>query len=107
MGHWRRNPAYDHVVQAMSGFAALQALADGPDLVRQGAIDKASAYTLAQAITAALLQRVNTGRGVRIDVSMLDVALAFIWPDGMMNNTSLEHVKALPPVSAVSHHAHR
>ncbi len=92
-------PAYDHVVQAMSGFAALQALADGPDLVRQGAIDKASAYTLAQAITAALLQRVSTGRGVRIDVSMLDVALAFIWPDGMMNNTSLEDVKALPPVS--------
>ena len=30
---------------------------------------------------------------------MLDVALAFIWPDGMMNNTSLEDVKPLPPVS--------
>jgi crotonobetainyl-CoA:carnitine CoA-transferase CaiB-like acyl-CoA transferase len=92
-------PAYDHVVQALSGFAALQALGDGPDLVRQGAIDKASAYTLAQAITAALLQRVSTGRGVRIDVSMLDVALAFVWPDGMMNNTCLEEVKQLPPVS--------
>ena len=92
-------PAYDHVVQALSGFAALQALSDGPDLVRQGAIDKASAYTLAQAITAALLQRVSTGCGVRIDVSMLDVALAFVWPDGMMNNTSLENVKTLPPVS--------
>ncbi|WP_334142417.1 CaiB/BaiF CoA transferase family protein [Rhabdothermincola sp.] len=92
-------PAYDHVVQALSGFAAIQAGSDGPDLVRQGAIDKASAYTLAQAITAALLQRVSTGRGVRIDVSMLDVALAFLWPDGMMNDTCLEDVELLPPVS--------
>jgi len=92
-------PAYDHVVQALSGFAAIQELGDGPDLVRQGAIDKASAYTLAQAVTAALLQRATTGRGMRIDVSMLDVALAFLWPDGMMNNTCLEEVKVLPPVS--------
>jgi crotonobetainyl-CoA:carnitine CoA-transferase CaiB-like acyl-CoA transferase len=92
-------PAYDHVVQALSGFAAIQELGDGPDLVRQGAIDKASAYTLAQAITAALLQRASTGKGARIDVSMLDVALAFLWPDGMMNNTCLDDVKVLPPVS--------
>jgi crotonobetainyl-CoA:carnitine CoA-transferase CaiB-like acyl-CoA transferase len=99
VGPLATQPAYDHVVQAMSGFAAIQALSDGPDLIRQGAIDKASAYTLAQSITAALLQRVTTGRGVRIDVSMLDVALAFLWPDGMMNNTSLEDVKELPPVS--------
>ncbi len=93
------DPAYDHVVQALAGFAALQAGADGPDLVRQGAIDKASAYTLAQAITAALLQRATTGQGVRIDVSMLDVALAFVWPDGMMNNTCVGEVEVLPPVS--------
>jgi crotonobetainyl-CoA:carnitine CoA-transferase CaiB-like acyl-CoA transferase len=92
-------PAYDHVVQALSGFAALQAAGGDPDLVRQGAIDKASAYTLAQAITAALLQRTSTGRGARIDVSMLDVALAFMWPDGMMNNTCVGDVDVLPPVS--------
>lgn len=98
-GPMATQPAYDHVIQALSGFAALQELSDGPDLVRQGAIDKASAYTLAQAITAALLQRVSTGRGARVDVSMLDVALAFVWPDGMMNNTCLEDVKVLPPVS--------
>jgi len=92
-------PAYDHVVQALSGFAALQAGAEGPDLVRQGVIDKASAYTLAQAITAALLQRTTTGRGVRIDVAMLDVALAFLWPDAMMNDTCVGEVDVLPPVS--------
>jgi crotonobetainyl-CoA:carnitine CoA-transferase CaiB-like acyl-CoA transferase len=92
-------PAYDHVVQALSGFAALQADKEGPDLVHQGAIDKASAYTLAQVITAALLERVATGRGRRVDVSMLDVALAFVWPDGMMNDTCVGDVDLLPPVS--------
>jgi crotonobetainyl-CoA:carnitine CoA-transferase CaiB-like acyl-CoA transferase len=98
-GPLAEEPAYEHVVQALSGFAALQETKEGPDLVRQGTIDKASAYTLAQAITAALLARVTTGRGVRIDVSMLDVALAFLWPDGMMNNTCLSDVDVLPPVS--------
>lgn len=92
-------PAYDHVVQALAGFAALQS--EGVEeaaMVRHGVIDKATAYNAAQAITAALLARTRTGMGVRIDVSMLDVALAFIWPDGMMNHTCLEPDEVLPPV---------
>ena len=81
-------PAYDHVVQALSGFAAIQtAGTTEPSMVRHGVIDKATAYTLAQAITAALFQRERTGQGTRIDVSMLDVAIAFLWPDGMMDHT--------------------
>jgi crotonobetainyl-CoA:carnitine CoA-transferase CaiB-like acyl-CoA transferase len=93
-------PAYDHVVQALSGFAALQS--DGAaeaSMVRQGVIDKATAYSTAQAITAALLARTRTGVGTRLDVSMLDQALAFVWPDGMMNNTVIDPDEVLPPVS--------
>ncbi len=93
------SPAYDHVVQALSGFAALQS--EGVEeaaMVRHGVIDKATAYSTAQAITAALLARTRTGTGARIDVSMLDVALAFIWPDGMMNHTCIEPDEVLPPV---------
>jgi crotonobetainyl-CoA:carnitine CoA-transferase CaiB-like acyl-CoA transferase len=92
-------PAYDHVVQALSGFAALQTDGDQPSLVRQGVVDKATAYSTAQAITAALLARATSGRGTRVDVSMLDVAVAFIWPDGMMNHTCAEPDEVLPPVS--------
>jgi crotonobetainyl-CoA:carnitine CoA-transferase CaiB-like acyl-CoA transferase len=94
-------PAYDHVVQAMSGFAAVQseALDDDAAMVRHGVIDKATAYSTAQAITAALLARARTGSGARVDVSMLDVALAFLWPDAMMNNTCIEPDQVLPPVS--------
>jgi crotonobetainyl-CoA:carnitine CoA-transferase CaiB-like acyl-CoA transferase len=93
-------PAYDHVVQALSGFAAIQSAGTTePSMVRHGVIDKATAYTLAQAVTAALFDRVRTGRGTRIDVSMLDVAIAFLWPDGMMDHTVDEPSSVLPPTS--------
>jgi crotonobetainyl-CoA:carnitine CoA-transferase CaiB-like acyl-CoA transferase len=93
-------PAYDHVVQALSGFAAIQSAGTSePSMVRHGVIDKATAYTLAQAVTAALLQREGTGRGTRIDVSMLDVAITFLWPDGMMDHTVDEPSNVLPPTS--------
>ena len=94
-------PAYDHAVQALSGIAARQADPRGgdPDLVRHGIVDKATAYTTAQAITAALLARERTGAGATIDVSMLDVAVSFLWPDGMMNHTCLDDVPEVPAVA--------
>jgi crotonobetainyl-CoA:carnitine CoA-transferase CaiB-like acyl-CoA transferase len=93
-------PAYDHVVQALSGFAAIQSAGTTePSMVRHGVIDKATALTLAQAVTAALFDRERTGRGMRIDVSMLDVAIAFLWPDGMMDHTVDEPSSVLPPTS--------
>ena len=93
-------PAYDHVVQALSGYAAIQSAGTSePSMVRHGVVDKATAYTLAQAVTAALFQRERTGRGTQIDVSMLDVAIAFLWPDGMMDHTVDEPSNVLPPTS--------
>jgi len=92
-------PAYDHVVQALAGFCALQGEGDQASMVKQGVIDKATSYTTAQAITAALFARTRTGKGARIDVSMLDVALAYLWPDGMMNNTVVDPDELLPPVA--------
>jgi len=93
-------PVYDHVVQAMSGIAARQADRSGvPALVRQGLVDKATGYSVAQAITAALLARARTGIGARVEVSMLDVALNFLWPDGMMAHTCLDPVNELPEIA--------
>jgi crotonobetainyl-CoA:carnitine CoA-transferase CaiB-like acyl-CoA transferase len=92
-------PAYDHVVQALAGFCAQQGDEQAATMIRQGVIDKATSYTTAQAVTAALLARTRTGRGTRIDVSMLDVALAFLWPDAMMNHTALAPEQVLPPVA--------
>ena len=94
-------PAYDHVVQALSGIAAAQADAKTGTaaLVRHGIVDKATGYTAAQAVTAALFARSRTGTGTCIDVSMLDTALNFLWPDAMMNHTCLDEVTVVPSIA--------
>jgi len=86
-------PAYDHVIQALGGYTAAQAagLKDPkPAFVRHGVIDKATAQAAVQAVTAALFERTRTGRGRAIDIRMLDVAVAFLWPDAMMNHTIID-----------------
>jgi crotonobetainyl-CoA:carnitine CoA-transferase CaiB-like acyl-CoA transferase len=50
-------------------------------------VDKATALTVAQAISAALFHRERTGEGNHIVVPMLDAGLYFYWPDGMMDFT--------------------
>ncbi|MGE2726575.1 CaiB/BaiF CoA transferase family protein [Mycolicibacterium pulveris] len=86
-GPYGGRPAYDHVVQAMSGLAAIQGGDGDPSLIRNGVVDKITGISAAQAITAALLQRASTGEGQELEVQMLGVATAFQWPDGMMDHT--------------------
>ena len=82
--------SYDYVVQALSGMAALQAGPDGePALIRNIVIDKVTAMTAMQSILAALLARERGAGGQHIRLSMIDAALAFLWPDGMMQHTLL------------------
>ncbi len=94
-------PAYDYVIQAMTGFAANQAdLKTGvPALVQQAVIDKVTGLTAAQAITAALFERDRTGRGQVIEIPMLYAALAFLWPDVSTNFTMRGEFDRLPPQS--------
>jgi crotonobetainyl-CoA:carnitine CoA-transferase CaiB-like acyl-CoA transferase len=81
-------PAFDHVIQGMAGFTDLQAPDDNRfDFIRTFICDKVTAYTVAQAATAALLARATTGEGQHIDISMLHACIAFMWPDGMMHRT--------------------
>jgi crotonobetainyl-CoA:carnitine CoA-transferase CaiB-like acyl-CoA transferase len=80
-------PAYDHVMQAMAGFMTLQGHPEGFAYVKTLICDKITAYTAAQAITAALFARERTGSGQHIDLSMLESCIAFLWPDGGMHLT--------------------
>lgn len=98
-GPYGGRPAYDHVIQALSGFAARQSdLKTGePNLVRQGVIDKTTGIMAAQAVTAALFERTRTGIGREINIQMLDVAISFLWPDGMMNLTMLDPPSDVQP----------
>jgi len=101
-GPWSRKPAFDHVVQAASGLAAVQSDPETgePRFVRNAMVDKLTALTAAQAITAALLHRAGTGEGQHVELSMLDSAISFLWPDGMSRNTLLgDGVVLRPPLS--------
>jgi crotonobetainyl-CoA:carnitine CoA-transferase CaiB-like acyl-CoA transferase len=103
-GPFADRPVYDNVIQALSGVAAVQGDPDTgtPELVRNLTLDKATAYTVAQAVTAALLARARGRGGQHVHVAMLDAALAFLWPDGMMNHTLLgDGIFRVPPFATI------
>ncbi len=89
--------SYDYVIQALSGMAALQADSSGdPSLIRNVVIDKVTAYTAAQSVMAAMIARLRGHGGQHVRISMIDVALAFFWPDGMMQHTLLDEGNFTP-----------
>jgi crotonobetainyl-CoA:carnitine CoA-transferase CaiB-like acyl-CoA transferase len=75
-GPCRERTAYDHVIQATSGIMAMTGTpAFNPVMFGAPAIDYATGTTGAFALSAALFQRERSGRGQRIDMAMLDVAM--------------------------------
>ncbi len=71
--------AYDHVIQATSGMMACTGTQQAnPIKLGAPAIDYATGTMGAFALSAALFQRERTGRGQRIDLAMLDVALVMM-----------------------------
>src|SRR5579872_3858572 len=71
-----KQTAYDHVIQATSGIMAMTGTeAVHPIKIGSPAIDYATGTTGAFALAAALFQRERTGKGQRIDMAMLDVAM--------------------------------
>ena len=97
----RNKPAYDQIIQTQVGFPAVQGHGtDNPKMVRNLVSDKSTAYTVCQAATAALFLRERTGEGQHIDISMMDAALFFLFPDGFMHETLLdEDAEHLAPLS--------
>ncbi|MBV1796354.1 CaiB/BaiF CoA-transferase family protein [Siccirubricoccus sp. G192] len=68
--------AYDHVIQATSGIMAATGTPEvNPIKFGAPAIDYATGTMGAFALASALFQRERTGRGQRIDLAMLDVAM--------------------------------
>jgi crotonobetainyl-CoA:carnitine CoA-transferase CaiB-like acyl-CoA transferase len=81
-----RERAYDPIIQCYAGLTDVQGRIhpehpDQPEQVNMLLLDKLTAATGCQAITAALLVRSKSGRGQHIELSMLDTAIAFSWCD--------------------------
>ncbi|MFT5693054.1 MAG: crotonobetainyl-CoA:carnitine CoA-transferase CaiB-like acyl-CoA transferase [Oceanicoccus sp.] len=97
IGPYVKRPIYDAIIQALSGFTSLQN--DEPAMVNSLVCDKVTSLTAAQAVTAALFRAERSGRGQRVELSMLDASLFFLWPDVMNNHTfpdeSVENIPQL------------
>ena len=78
-GGSRDDPAYDDVIQARSGLAALNADPSGePKFLRTIACDKIVGLHLALSVVSGVVQQQRTGRGVCIEVPMLESMASFL-----------------------------
>ena len=76
-GPYRDRAAYDPIIQAMSGIMDGTGEPDRPPVrMLPSMIDYSAGLNAALAIVASLWNRNRTGKGERIDISLLDVALA-------------------------------
>ena len=102
VGPYAEQKTYDYVIQALSGILDVQGMtpmsmnpAEAPEdeessrpplqMVRSIIYDKVTALTAAQGITAALLARERGAGGQHVQLSMLDAAVYFNWPELMWN----------------------
>ena len=75
----QEHPAFDDLIQGMSGIAALNAGPDGaPRYVPSVIVDKLTGQMLASMIGMALFHRERTGQGQEVHVPMLETMLSFL-----------------------------
>ncbi|WP_102959435.1 CaiB/BaiF CoA transferase family protein [Mangrovicella endophytica] len=76
-GPYAQRPVYDSVAQAVSGFLSVAIDPEQPRFIGPALADAITGIYAALGISAALVERGRTGRGKRIDVSMLEAMMHF------------------------------
>lgn len=72
-------PAYDTIIQAMSGIMMETGFADGPPVrVGTSLSDLCAGLYMFSGIASALYAREKTGRGAHVDIAMFDSTLSFL-----------------------------
>jgi crotonobetainyl-CoA:carnitine CoA-transferase CaiB-like acyl-CoA transferase len=93
-------PGYDFLVQAMSGLMSITGPSGGePTKVGVALVDVLSGLYATTGILAALQERARTGRGQRVEVSLLGSALA-----GLVNQASSFLCTGTPPRAMGNRH---
>jgi CoA:oxalate CoA-transferase len=78
-GPWSRRPAYDLIVQALSGMMSVTGHPGGPPTkVGTSVADITGGLFTLAGVASALYHREKTGRGLKVDVAMLDGQLAIL-----------------------------
>lgn len=78
-GVWADRPAYDTIIQALSGLMAANGHADGPPtVVGESLADVSAGMFGAWGVMAALWQRSRTGRGRHLDIAMYDCLVSMM-----------------------------
>ena len=76
-GPLRSHPGYDQMLQCFTGLAAMQGAGPAaPAILRGSIVDFYTATLIAFGISAALVHRLRTGEGQRVDLSLLRSAIA-------------------------------
>jgi crotonobetainyl-CoA:carnitine CoA-transferase CaiB-like acyl-CoA transferase len=75
-GPYRDRPGFDPLLQAMGGLMVLQGFGGPPQYLRNAPTDYYCAALACQGILAALYARERTGRGQRVETSLLAAVLA-------------------------------
>ena len=76
-GPYRDRPSFDTVGQAMSGLLSLYLDPESPRLAGAAIADQVTAMYACYGTLAGLMQRERTGRGCRVETSMLAAGLSF------------------------------
>ena len=96
-GPYAGQPAFDDIIQAMSGIAALQGHNGeaGPEYVNTIIADKAAGLTAAYAIAMALYERERSGKGQAIEVPMFETIVSFTLLEHMAGATFVPTEQAM------------
>ncbi|MBM3222917.1 MAG: CoA transferase, partial [Candidatus Tectomicrobia bacterium] len=87
-GPYAGRPAYDDLIQGMSGIAGLYGMAAGePRYAPTVMADKTSGLFLLYAITMALFHRARTGEGQEVQVPMFECMVSFVMNEHMQSRT--------------------
>jgi formyl-CoA transferase len=102
-GPYNRRPAYDGVGLALSGIASLLLDPETPQACGPTIPDNVTGMYACYGVLGALFERERTGHGRRIEVNMLEAAIAFI-PDPFANFTQMG-IKNDPLTRVASSHS--
>jgi len=100
-GPYGDRPAYDAVGQALSGLLSLFVDPEDPRTLGPTLSDQITGMQACMAVLAALYERERTGKGARVEVTMVEASMALI-PDSFTAYTHAGHVMQPESRAAVS-----